>query len=118
MAWNSKAYADPEAKVEKHLRDRVADLGGICWKFTSPGTVGVPDRIVILNGLLVFVELKRPKGGRVSDIQQWRVKQLIQAGQAAYVLSNTEMVDELIAAMMRGGLPDGVQTTQLSADSD
>lgn len=52
-----------ESEVEKHLVKKVKELGGLCWKFTSPGTAGVPDRIVILPwGKVVFVELKAPYG--------------------------------------------------------
>lgn len=34
-----------EQRVEEHLRDRVHDLGGTAYKFTSPGRAGVPDRL-------------------------------------------------------------------------
>lgn len=106
MGWNSKTKAQPERVVEEHLVNTLNNLGGLGWKFTSPGTVGVPDRIVVLNGLLCFVELKRPKGGRVSEIQKWRIKQLHAQGMRAYVIKNKEEVDVLIDCLMRGELPD------------
>jgi ubiquinone/menaquinone biosynthesis C-methylase UbiE len=38
----------------------------------------VPDRIVLLpGGRIVFVELKRPKGGVLSTRQKWWAKKLI-----------------------------------------
>lgn len=50
-----------ESKIEAYLRQRVKDLGGIAYKFTSPGNSGVPDRLVLLPGnRTVFVELKAP----------------------------------------------------------
>lgn len=106
MGWNSNTRSEPEKQVEDHLVKRVTDLGGLPWKFTSPGTVGVPDRIVIMNDMICFVELKRPKGGRVSDIQKWRIGQLQKQGMRAYVLKNKEQVDFLIDNMMKGVLPD------------
>jgi hypothetical protein len=106
MTWKSRTNCDPEAKVEKRLTDRVQNLGGLCWKFTSPGNKGVPDRIVILNGLVCFVETKRPKGGRISDMQKWRIHQLIMNGQKAYVIKNTDQVEELIDNMLKGVLPE------------
>lgn len=103
---NARRNTDPEKKVEKRLVDRImTDLGGIAWKFTSPGTRGVPDRIIVLNGLICFVELKRPEGGRLTDEQQWRIKQLQNQGMKAYVIRNTEQVDALVNSMMRGVLP-------------
>jgi hypothetical protein len=56
-----KFRADPlEKTLEGWLRYRVARLGGIAYKFTSPGSVSVPDRIVLFpQGVIFFVELKR-----------------------------------------------------------
>ncbi len=106
MGWNSTSRAQPERAVEKYLRDRISDLGGICWKFTSPGVAGVPDRILEINGLRCYVETKRPKGGRLSDMQKWRIKQLRAQGAKVYVLKNTEEIDWLITHIMNGALPD------------
>ncbi|HAT1138348.1 TPA: VRR-NUC domain-containing protein, partial [Corynebacterium striatum] len=30
-----------EHAIEQHLKQAVEAIGGICWKFTSPGTAGV-----------------------------------------------------------------------------
>ena len=37
-----------EKQIEKYFTDKLKELGCIVWKFTSPGTAGVPDRIVII----------------------------------------------------------------------
>lgn len=67
----------PEARLEKRLVKCVEEVGGLCWKFTSPGTPGVPDRICILpDGRIVFVEMKA-EWGRVSNIQKYRRRQLL-----------------------------------------
>ena len=39
-----------ESVIETRLRNGVKAMGGICWKFVSPGTAGVPDRLIILPG--------------------------------------------------------------------
>lgn len=61
---------DLEAKLVKAIRS----MGGHCLKWTSPGTRGVPDRIILLpGGLVAFAEMKRPKGSRVDPLQKyWR----------------------------------------------
>ena len=50
-----------EKVIERKLRDGVKKLGGgaQCLKFESPGTSGVPDRMILLPGHTVFVELKQ-----------------------------------------------------------
>lgn len=60
-----------EKDIEKKLRQKVERLGGFCLKWVCPGWSGVPDRIVLLpGGRIHFVELKRPKGGRLSKLQE------------------------------------------------
>lgn len=65
-----------ESVIERHLRLQVEKHGGLCWKFTSPGMVGVPDRIVIpKDGQMFFVETKAP-GGVLSSKQKRRHAEL------------------------------------------
>lgn len=86
-----------ENKVEKHLVDEVEALGGWCLKWVSPGRSGVPDRIVLLPGARIyFVELKRPKGGKLSALQKKWQQRLNTLGFKAYVLWSREEVDEFI----------------------
>jgi hypothetical protein len=84
-----------EKSIEKHLKDEVEKLGGKAFKFTSPGNAGVPDRIVIIKGLIKFVELKRP-GKDLRPVQKFRKKQFEQLGVEVMVLDSKEKVDEFI----------------------
>ena len=63
-----------EKDIEQKLRAVVMRLGGQCLKWVCPGWAGVPDRIILLpGGRVIFAELKRPKGGKVSPMQlYWR----------------------------------------------
>ena len=49
-----------ESNVEQYLVRKMKEAGGLCYKFVSPGCDGVPDRICIYRGQVIFVELKRP----------------------------------------------------------
>ena len=50
-----------ESEIEEYLKHRVGGIGGQCWKRVSPGRLGVPDRILILpGGVIWFVETKAP----------------------------------------------------------
>lgn len=60
-----------EKDVERTLVRLVRQHGGLCLKWVCPGWSGVPDRILLLpGGRALFVELKRPQGGRVSGLQK------------------------------------------------
>lgn len=49
-----------ERDIEQFLVHRLKLGGAECYKWTSPGVRGVPDRIVLRAGRIWFVELKRP----------------------------------------------------------
>ena len=50
-----------ESAVEQNVVRQVKALGGVAWKWVSPGRLGVPDRVCIFPGVrVIFVELKRP----------------------------------------------------------
>lgn len=52
-----------ESKIERELRAGIEALGGECYKFSSPGRVGVPDRICLFTNRFWFmVETKAPDG--------------------------------------------------------
>ena len=63
-----------EKDIEKKLVALVKKLGGRCEKLVNIGCKGFPDRTVLLpDGLIIFVETKRPRGGRYSAMQnKWR----------------------------------------------
>lgn len=61
-----------EKDIERKLVNLVTHHGGLCLKWTCPGWAGVPDRICLLpGGRVIFVETKRPQGGKVSKLQTW-----------------------------------------------
>ena len=69
-----------ERDIEKWLREKIQQKGGIAMKFTSPGNDGVPDRIAILPGGQVwFIELKKD-GGTPTKIQEWQMERLRKLG--------------------------------------
>lgn len=91
-----------ENEIEAKLVDAVKTAGGVCWKFTSPGTAGVPDRIVLMpSGRIGFVEVKAP-GETPRPLQCLRIRTLRRLGFKAFVLDSSDQI---------GGILDAVQTT-------
>jgi hypothetical protein len=85
---------DTEDTVETHLRKRVKVLRGLCIKLNPFGYAGIPDRLVLLpGGIVAFIELKRPVGGRFEPLQErWHGK-LRQLGFRVYVCNTKASVD-------------------------
>ena len=84
-----------EKAIEQKLVNLVESVGGKCWKFVSPGTVGVPDRIVLLpGGRIFFVEVK-DDGETLRPAQQVRIKQMRKLGVDVRVIDRKELVEDL-----------------------
>ena len=67
-----------EKDIETRVKKGIEDAGGLFFKFTSPGNDGVPDRIAVLPGRTVYVELKT-KTGRLSKLQRYQIDRLLKA---------------------------------------
>ena len=89
-----------EIAVENYLCAAIDERGGFCPKFIDKGRRGAPDRLVILPGHpTYFVELKRPKLGRLAPWQERYHEQLRACGQKVWVLSSTEEVDDFLLSL-------------------
>ena len=76
-----------ESAIEKAVSQYAKKLGVLSYKFSSPGNRGVPDRIFIGKGIVLFVEFKAP--GKAPTKLQLHVLQLIKtAGIQAEVIDN------------------------------
>lgn len=91
-----------EKEIENYFVWTVETLGGKAYKFKSPMQRGVADRIACMpNGETWFVELKRPKGGRLAPLQKL-FKEEVESLQQQYALFwSKEMVDEWAAQFSR-----------------
>ena len=69
-----------EKDIERRLGERLKELGCLYYKFVSPSTPGVPDRIVILpGGKTIYVELKT-EAGRLSSVQKRQIARMRERG--------------------------------------
>lgn len=84
-----------ENKVEDYLKKRVKALGGISYKWVSPQVVGVTDQIVIIEGVVWFVEVKT-LDGTLSPMQKRRQQELKDNGANVYNVFGQKGVDEFI----------------------
>lgn len=90
-----------ENDIEKYLIRRMKSIGALCYKFTSPGTRGVPDRIVIYQGDIFFVELKRP-GGKPRKDQLKIMEKFNDQNVPIFVVDTKEKVDNFTKKVLRG----------------
>lgn len=91
---------EAERTVEQALKRMVEKAGGCCYKFTSPSRAGVPDRIVVLRGRIVFVELKA-NGEKPRALQRAVARAIRKAGGRVYCLSSVEQVTRFVKTLRR-----------------
>lgn len=85
-----------EKKIEKKLRQGVESLGGLCLKFPATYYAGIPDRLCILpGGLVFFAELKGP-GEKLRPIQEIVIRRLRDLGVKVHVLDSMDAVNHLL----------------------
>lgn len=89
---------DKEKQIEQYLQNCVRSVGGRTYKWVSPGSRGVPDRLVFFpGGVIIPVELKAPgRKGNLSKSQQLQIKRIAAVGTRVYVLSTREEVDRFM----------------------
>ena len=85
-----------EKEIELKLVHAAKAAGGICPKLVSPGTDGMPDRMVLLpGGHIAFVEVKVP-GKKPRPLQMRRHEQLRALGFSVHVLDDPEQIPGMI----------------------
>ena len=91
-----------ESNIERKLVDGVKKLGGMCIKFTSPGTPGVPDRIIITaDGRIIFAEMKADRG-RLSKLQEYTIAEMRKRGADVRIVKGVDAVNRLLAEIAGG----------------
>lgn len=85
-----------EKSIETRLREKVKKRGGVAFKFTSPSTEGVPDRLVCLPvNRFYLVETKAP--GKTWRPTQKIVRDFLAVmGITVHLVDTHEKLDEFL----------------------
>ena len=84
-----------ESRIEKLLINEVKKLNGLCFKCSSVGFNGLPDRMVLYQGKLYFVELKAP-GEKPRKIQLHVHNLIRQQGFEVRIIDSLEDVEAFV----------------------
>jgi len=86
-----------ENSIEKKFVESVEKRGGFIRKIKYIGRLGATDRIVFWGkGTIHFVELKREKGGILSEWQKREILILRELGCSVFLISNDKEIDHYL----------------------
>ncbi|NLX17390.1 MAG: VRR-NUC domain-containing protein [Ramlibacter sp.] len=85
-----------ENVIENHLVQRAKQLGGEVRKVRWIGRRGAPDRLVMLPGRMLWVELKAP-GEKVKPHQAREHERMRAMGQTVAVVDSLDEVEAMLA---------------------
>lgn len=85
----------PEKKVENQIKNYLISLNAYFIK-TVGGSVpaGTPDIIACVNGFFVGIEVKKTKGGVVSELQKHHIRRIEHSNGVAFVANSVEGVKD------------------------
>lgn len=99
---SSRAPRKLERDVETSFKDQLTKLHLTQVKLNVIGSTGWPDRLVLLpNGCVVFVELKR-HGGKLSPKQKFVHQVLRSLGHAVETFDNADRAVDFVIACREG----------------
>ena len=84
-----------ESYIESALAEAVKAAGGVCRKVQWIGRRGAPDRVVMLRGKTIWVELKAP-GQKAKPHQQREHARMRSLGQTVVIIDQIEQIKELL----------------------
>jgi hypothetical protein len=90
---------ETESYIEKVIGDYARSKSCINFKFSSPSRKGVPDRIFMFNGRVMFIEFKR-RGKKTTPLQNYTIGTIRAQGIVVNVIDNVldgkECIDEFV----------------------
>ena len=84
-----------ESVIEKKVSDYATSKGWLVYKFSSPNTRAVPDKIFMRNGVVFFIEFKA-LGKLPTKLQYANHKRIKEHGVSVFVIDNIEKGIDLV----------------------
>jgi Holliday junction resolvase len=76
-----------ESNIQAKIIKRFTDSGFLVIKLIKTSKNGIPDLMALKDGKVLFVEVKRPLLGKLSKVQEYRIKELKEYGFETLILT-------------------------------
>lgn len=104
--------SERESDAEAFLCKEIRKLGGIAYKFVSPGNDGVPDRLLLMpGGKAIFVEMKT-QTGKLRSRQKIQIERIRERGFTVETLHGKQEVSDFLKRYFgKEAMPHEVHST-------
>jgi Holliday junction resolvase len=76
-----------ESKIQAKIIKSFTDGGYMVIKLIKTSKNGIPDLMALKDGKTIFIEVKRPLLGKLSKVQEYRIKELKEYGFETLILT-------------------------------
>ena len=86
----------PESHVQAKMMKTLHERGHYARKIQNACSAGTPDILACVHGWFLAVEVKRPKGGRTTPLQELNRRQIIMNGGVSLIAPSLEELVEVL----------------------
>lgn len=96
MRGNQSSNIESEKSLERKLSKGVEKLGGLYFKLPAVYVAGLPDRLCLLPGGVVFFAEIKTTGKKVSKIQKLMHNKIKRIGFKVYIIESSQNIKDII----------------------
>lgn len=85
-----------EQRVQRKILSYLENSGAFCFKTITCNKRGIPDITAIYKGVPIFIEVKRDKYHKPTELQQYQMARITQAGGRAIIAFSIDPIVDLL----------------------
>ena len=85
-----------EQRVQRKILSYLENSGAFCFKTITCNKRGIPDITAVYKGVPIFIEVKRDKYHKPTEMQQYQMAKITEAGGRAVVAFSIDPILDLL----------------------
>lgn len=85
-----------EQRVQRKILSYLENSGAFCFKTITCNKRGIPDITAVYKGVPIFIEVKRDKYHKPTELQQYQMARITQAGGRAIIAFSIDPIVDLL----------------------
>lgn len=85
-----------EQRVQRRILNYLENSGAFCFKTITCNKRGIPDITAVYKGVPIFIEVKRDKYHKLTELQQYQMAKITKAGGRAIIAFSIDPIVDLL----------------------